>query len=41
MYIAHTLAALHDLEVKEADILNDYVMAPKKEKIWTVLGAEF
>ena len=39
--IALTLAALNDLEVKVADILNAYVTAPVQEKIWTVLGPEF
>ena len=35
------MATLHDLEFKAADILNAFVMAPNKEKIWTVLGPEF
>ena len=35
--IALTMVALHDLEVKAADA---YVMAPDREKIWTVLGQE-
>ena len=39
--IALNMAALHDLEVKAADVLNTYVMAPKREKIQTVLGPEF
>ena len=39
--IALTIAALNDLEVKVADILNAYVTAPVQEKIWTVLGPEF
>ena len=39
--IALTMAALHDLVVKAADVLNAYVMAPNHEKIWTVLGPEF
>ncbi len=39
--IALTLAALNDLEVKAADILNAYISAPTKEKVWCVLGPEF
>ena len=39
--IAFTMAVLHDLEVKAADLLNDYEMAPMHEKIWMVLGPEF
>ena len=34
------MTALHDLEVKAADILNAY-MAPNQEKIGTVLGPNF
>ena len=39
--IALTMAMLHDLEVKAAEVLNAYVMAPNHEKIWTVLSPEF
>ncbi len=39
--IALTLAALNDLEVKAADILNAYISAPIKEKVWCALGTEF
>ena len=39
--ITLTMAALHDLQVKEANILNAYVMTPNHEKIWTVLSPEF
>ena len=35
-----TMAALHKLEAKAAEILNTYVMAPNHEKIWKVLGLE-
>ena len=35
VWIALTPAALNDLEVKVADILNAYVTAPTEEKIWT------
>ena len=38
--IALTMVALHDLEVKAADVLNAYVMEPNHEKIWTVLSPE-
>jgi hypothetical protein len=39
--IALTLAALNDLKVKATDILNAYISAPKKEKVWCALGSEF
>eukprot|EP00804_Cyclotella_cryptica_P000627 CCRYP_010008-RA/>CCRYP_010008-RA protein AED:0.46 eAED:0.46 QI:0/-1/0/1/-1/1/1/0/82 len=39
--IALTLAALYDLEVKVADIMNAHVTAPTEEKLWTILGPEF
>jgi hypothetical protein len=39
--IALTIAALNDLEVKAADILNAYISAPIKEKVWCVIGPEF
>ncbi len=39
--IALTPAALNDLEVKAADILNAYISAPIKEKVWCALGPEF
>ena len=39
--IALLLAALNDLEVKAADIMNAYITAPVEEKIWTILGPEF
>ena len=35
------MAALHGLEVKAADALNAYVMAPDHEKRWTELDPEF
>ncbi len=35
------LAALNLLEVMAADIMNAYITAPCKEKIWTTLGSEF
>jgi hypothetical protein len=39
--IALTMAALHDLEVKTADVQNAYLTAPTTEKVWTVCGPEF
>jgi hypothetical protein len=39
--IALTIAALNDLEVKAADILNAYISALIKEKVWCALGPEF
>jgi hypothetical protein len=39
--IALMLAALNDLQVKVGDVLNAYITAPVKEKVWTVLGPEF
>ena len=41
MHISQTMAALHDLQVKAADVLNAYMMAPNREKILTVLGPKF
>ena len=38
---ALTMVALYDLDVKAADVLNDYMMASNKEKMWTVLAPEF
>ncbi len=39
--IALMLAALNSLDVMAADIMNAYITAPCKEKIWTTLGPEF
>jgi hypothetical protein len=39
--IALTIAALNDLKVKAADILNTCISAPIKEKVWCALGPEF
>ena len=38
--IALTLAALNDFEVKCGNVLNAYLTAPVKEKVWTFLGPE-
>ncbi len=39
--IALMLAALNDLQVKAGDVLNAYITAPVKEKVWTILGPKF
>jgi hypothetical protein len=39
--IALTITALNDLKVKAADILNAYISAQIKEKVWCALGPEF
>ena len=39
--IALTMVAFHELEVKAAVVLNAYVMAPNREKMWTGLCQEF
>jgi hypothetical protein len=39
--IALTITALNDLEVIAADILNAYISAQIKEKVWCALGPEF
>ena len=41
MRLALTFASLNDLEVKVGDVLNAYITAPVKEKVWTILGPEF
>ena len=39
--LALTVAALNDIDVWAADVLNTYITAPCREKIWTTLGPEF
>jgi hypothetical protein len=39
--LALTFASLNDLEVKVGDVLNAYITAPVKEKVWTILGPKF
>ena len=39
--LALMIAALNDLQVKTADVMNAYITAPTKEKIWTIIGPEF
>jgi len=41
VWIALTLAALNDWELKGSDVWNAYPTAPCEEKIWTILGSEF
>jgi hypothetical protein len=41
VHLALTNASLNDLKVKVGDVLNAYITAPVKEKVWTVLGPEF
>ena len=41
VHIFFTMVVLRDQEVKAADLLNVQMMAPNREKIWTVLGPEF
>ncbi len=40
VWIALMLATLNLLEVMAADIMNAYITAPCKERIWTTLGSE-
>jgi hypothetical protein len=39
--LALTIASLNDLDVIVEDVLNAYITAQVKEKVWTVLGPEF
>ncbi len=39
--LALTIVTLNDLKVKVGDVLNAYITAPVKEKVWTILGPEF
>ncbi len=39
--LALTFASLNDLEVKVGDVLNAYITAPVKEKVWTILVPKF
>ncbi len=39
--LALTFASLNDLEVKVDNVLNAYITAPVKEKVWTILGPKF
>ncbi len=41
MRLALTFASLNDLEVEVGNVLNAYITAPGKEKVWTILGPEF
>jgi hypothetical protein len=39
--LALTFASLNDLEVKVGNVLNAYITASVKEKVWTIIGPEF
>ena len=39
--IALLVAALNNIDIWVADVLNAYITAPCREKIWTTLGKEF
>eukprot|EP00804_Cyclotella_cryptica_P028067 CCRYP_017276-RA/>CCRYP_017276-RA protein AED:0.08 eAED:0.14 QI:0/0/0/1/0.25/0.2/5/0/724 len=41
VWIALLIAALNDIDIWAADVLNAYITAPCREKIWTTLGKEF
>jgi hypothetical protein len=41
VHLALTFASLNDLKVKVGDVLNAYITAPVKEKVWTILGPKF
>ncbi len=41
IHLALTIASLNDHEVKVGDVLNAYITAPVKEKVWTILRPEF
>ncbi len=41
IHIVLTMAALNALNDMAADIMNMFVTAPNKEKIWTLLGPKF
>ncbi len=39
--LALTFASLNDLKAKVGNVLNAYITAPVKEKVWTILGPKF
>ncbi len=39
--LALTIASMNDLKVKVGDVLNAYINAPVKEKVWTILVPKF
>ncbi len=39
--LALTFVSLNDLEVKVGNVLNNYITALIKEKVWTIHGPEF
>ena len=41
VWISLAMSALHDLSVKNADIMNAYIRAPCGKKVYTILGPKF
>ena len=41
VYFDLVIAASNYLEVKCGDVMNSYITAPTKKKVWTTLGSEF
>ena len=41
VWLALLFAALNDVDMWAADVLNAYITVPCREKIWTTLGKEF
>jgi hypothetical protein len=39
--LALTIASLNNIKVKVGDVLNAYITAPVKEKVWTILRPKF
>jgi hypothetical protein len=39
--LALTFTSLNDLKVKVGNVLNAYITAPVKKKVWTILGPKF
>jgi hypothetical protein len=39
--LALTIASLNDLNVKVGEVMNAFITAPVKEKVWTILGPKF
>ena len=41
IWIAFTLSALNDVDIRAADICDEYLNTKCREKIWTVAGTDF
>jgi hypothetical protein len=41
MHLALIFASLNDLKARVGNVLNAYITATVKEKVWTILGHEF